>query len=216
MHYQQARRNGDFGPAGVCSVSECSDIEVCRGLCNKHYTRWRHHGDPTHEEPTADERFWAQVRQTAGCWEWTGRMDKNGYGVFWWDAHQGSAHVYSYEQAFGSVPLGLVLDHLCHTHDLTCHAGSQCPHRRCVNPWHLEAVTNSENVKRGRGSPEGWFTARTHCKHGHPFNEENTGYRPGGRDCKTCRRIVRKRRDQRKAKERREGAPSATCRAEPS
>jgi hypothetical protein len=28
--------------------------------------------------------------------------------------------------------------------------------------------------------------SKTHCKHGHPFDEENTIIRPGGRKCRTC------------------------------
>ena len=36
--------------------------------------------------------------------------------------------------------------------------------------------------------------AKTHCKHGHGFTEENTYIRPsGGRDCLACRRSAMKR-----------------------
>lgn len=76
----------------------------------------------------------------------------------------------------GSIPKGLTLDHLCRN-------------RACVNPVHLEPVTNRVNILRGIG-----ITAqnarKTHCKHGHPFTVENTIYKHGGgwRICKICNR----------------------------
>jgi hypothetical protein len=62
----------------------------------------------------------------------------------------------------GEIPEGLVLDHLCKT-------------RCCVNPWHLEPVTLLENIRRGDHPYEKTRNGKkTHCKNGHPFNEENT------------------------------------------
>lgn len=59
-----------------------------------------------------------------------------GYGKGW-NGGQMSAHVAIWERLHGPVPDGLVLDHLCRVHE-------------CVNPDHLEPVTISENVRRGR------------------------------------------------------------------
>lgn len=30
----------------ICSVAGCNCMVVARGYCNKHYLRWKHHGDP--------------------------------------------------------------------------------------------------------------------------------------------------------------------------
>lgn len=74
----------------------------------------------------------------------------------------------------GPIAAGLVIDHLCRN-------------RACVNPWHLEPVTNKINLLRGVG-----FVARqakqTHCKRHHPLSGENLYTHAGQRTCRICRR----------------------------
>lgn len=72
----------------------------------------------------------------SGCWLWFGATTERGYGVVVANGRSIRAHRISYETAKGQIPEGLVLDHLCRVH---------C----CVNPDHLEAVTQLENVRRG-------------------------------------------------------------------
>lgn len=114
------------------------------------------------------------------CIHGPNRPTKQGYtritvkGVRW------LAHRLEWEKINGPVPEGLELDHLCRN-------------RWCVNPDHLEPVTHQENIRRG--SQRKWNTDVTHCKHGHPFDEENTRHRPdGGRTCRTCHRLSQARR----------------------
>jgi hypothetical protein len=104
----------------------------------------------------ADEtqRFLAKVDTTGGCWLWTGGLDRDGYGRFQARRPGGGwgyvpAHRWAWEAEHGRpVPLGLTLDHRCHTTDPDCPGGRACPHRRCVRPDHLEPVTTAENRRR--------------------------------------------------------------------
>lgn len=116
-----------------------------------------------------------------GCWEWTAALKDNGYAAFQVMRNTEIlcryGHRFSHEAFIGPIPDGLQIDHLCRN-------------RRCVNPEHLEAVTCRVNLLRGET-----VTARraavTHCPKGHAYDADNTYTRPGrgGRDCKICRRL---------------------------
>lgn len=119
-----------------------------------------------------------------GCWLFTGWIDKQGYGKI--NTLKQYAHRWTYTQFVGEIPEGFVLDHLCHTNDPTCQAGVECKHRRCVNPFHLEAVTSAENGVRSAAIK----VEQTHCVNGHEFTPENTYVRKEGRRvCRECRKL---------------------------
>lgn len=125
------------------------------------------------------ERFEKNVdRRDDGCWDWTGvRHGKpyRHYGYVGFNGVRISAHRLAYHWRYGPVPDGLTVDHLCRN-------------TLCVNPAHLEAVTNRENILRGNGVPSR-NARKTHCKRGHTLGGENLlRLSNGDRICRTCQR----------------------------
>lgn len=89
-----------------------------------------------HANQGVRDRFWFNAtRAASGCWEWVGTRSTRGYGRFFFDRYQYHAHRVAYVLHHGSINPDLVIDHLCRN-------------TSCVNPAHLEAVTQSTNVKR--------------------------------------------------------------------
>lgn len=125
------------------------------------------------------DRFVAKINWPStlvSCWIWNACTDRNGYGTFYVDRrHRSSyAHRLAFEFARGPIPTGLVLDHLCRV-------------PLCVNPLHLEPVTDAVNIMRGEGISR-VNSEKTQCIHGHPFNSANTYLSGGRRHCRSCNR----------------------------
>jgi len=107
------------------------------------------------------------------CWIWTGVKMPRGYGQFGpggtvTGAKMVLAHRWSYRNT------------------------------SCVNPTHLEPVTQRENLMRGES-----FSAvnaiKTHCPKGHEYTPENTAIWKNERKCKICSRERDRRRRPSKA-----------------
>jgi hypothetical protein len=86
------------------------------------------------------------------------------------------AHRWAWEDAYGPIPEGLVIMHLC---DIPA----------CINIEHLSIGTNKDNVTDMYAKGRAFSQTRTHCKQGHEMTDENTYVsKPGRRSCVICRR----------------------------
>jgi hypothetical protein len=125
------------------------------------------------------ERFFAKINKngrlilSTPCWEWTAGKNHGDYGAFHLKGTISAAHRVSFINFKGAVGTNLI-DHLCKNH---------C----CVNPDHLESVSQQESLVRR--SPPVFKTNRrgSHCSKGHEFTPENTYDRSdGSRSCRSC------------------------------
>lgn len=138
--------------------------------------------------PPAQERFESKVDRTGPCHLWTGAIARNGYGLFWAEGKMVLAHRWSYQTYVGPIPDGLQIDHV---------KARGCTSKACVNPAHLEPVTNRENQIRAEGFIA-QRAAQTHCIRDHELTPENTRVRPNGtRNCIACEKVRAKIRSER-------------------
>ena len=98
----------------------------------------------------AVSRFWKAVNtcDPMSCWEWQGKRDRDGYGVFRYRLREHRAHRVAYGLTHGGEQPRVVM----HT----------CDHPACCNPTHLQGGNQSQNIqdkvrkdRQARGSKNG-------------------------------------------------------------
>ena len=112
------------------------------------------------------------------CKIWTKGTVGKGYGYRWKNGRKRLVHRIEWEEHYGPIPKGMLV---CHT----------CDNPPCWEITHLFLGTTKDNaddmVAKGRNKNQN--KGKTHCKHGHEFNEANTYLtKRGRRHCKTCNR----------------------------
>jgi len=119
------------------------------------------------------ERFLSKVIVSeSGCWEWQRCLTKGGYGQIRINHITEYTHRFIFKYYYGELNPKLTINH-------------KCRNRRCCIVIHLEQITNAENLRLGLHNNQN--SAKTHCKRGHQFTEENTYVRPNGtRNCRIC------------------------------
>lgn len=125
-------------------------------------------------------KFWAKIIPCpmTGCWLWVGGCTTGGYGTLGAAHRMWLAHRFVYTELIGAIPSGLELDHRCKV-------------RCCVNPTHLEPVTNEENRKRSPTNACALNAAKTICKRGHSLSDAIIRANPNGRRMRVCRECNR-------------------------
>jgi hypothetical protein len=136
------------------------------------------------------DRFWIKVHKgdTGDCWLWGG-YTRDGYGKFLANRRLRLAHRIAWELTHGPIPEGLCV----------CHS---CDNPRCCNPVHLFLGSRGDNNRdrAQKGRTRSANAAKTHCRRGHPYDDQNTSWSDGKRWCKTCKRDhERRKRETRKA-----------------
>lgn len=118
------------------------------------------------------DRFFEKVEKTDSCWNWTGYKTNKGYGLFRFNGKTSRSHRVIYNLTYGFIDDTLVIDHIC-------------KNRSCVNPDHLELVSQNENIRRGlSGKINNFQSTKTHCPKGHEYSGiTKSGYRI----CRRCR-----------------------------
>lgn len=160
--------------ATLCTMDGCEKLYNCRGYCKYHYMQSYYgklpKGETLVENPKT--KYDRRIDKTGDCWVWLGSRDKRGYGRI--NNGKGKwklAHRIIYELYVGKIPEGLVLDHLC-------------MNQPCVNPEHLEPVTQTENIRRA------YAIKPIVCPQGHPYDNDNTYVNPLGKKiCRICTRM---------------------------
>lgn len=120
--------------------------------------------------------------QKTGCWNWTGILDKDGYGQM----KCAGARDKRPHRVAAYLWLGISLDS-------PLRVLHHCDNRKCFRPSHLFIGSDADNTHdmcaKGRHKNQ----VKTHCPQGHEYTEQNT-YRwtnSNGvtmRQCRICRK----------------------------
>lgn len=124
----------------TCTVDGCLEPMYAKKMCQRHYKQFNKSGvvklGLAGKHGPVEERFWhfVEKKTDAECWNWKGRLDKDGYGSLRTPKTQLRAHRVSFQMHNYQSIDGLIVRHLCNNPS-------------CVNPSHLAAGTQTDNMQ---------------------------------------------------------------------
>lgn len=131
--------------------------------------------DPLYNQKRIPDYMKKVKKLENGCWEWKGHINPTGYGVGSYKRKIMGIHRLFYILFVSEIPKGLVIDHLCRK-------------KNCVNPNHLEAVTQNENLARCGWGGKNWQSQKIKCPRGHEYTLIQEKNQKTHRICKICQK----------------------------
>lgn len=187
-----------------CQVEGCGTAVKCRGMCSRHYQRWRNHGDTSvnlmsgHRDVCSIDGCDRRRHYSNGlCQKHYMRLRRHGSTD---DQHRSVRdrlmehstvdHQSGCREWGASLDVGGYGTLSINGRTTKAHRASYeefvgpipnglfldhlCRNRKCIEPTHLEPVTIRENTLRSPVAAPAVNAKKTHCKRGHEFTAENT------------------------------------------
>lgn len=131
-----------------CAVEKCFRTPIlAKGFCSMHYKRQYKHGNTGFAAPTMSYLLsFSDIKSINtwlinhrkitenGCWEWSGPVNKSGYGLIIIDHKRIRVH---------RVACALYKDFNINSDFIICH---HCDNPPCFNPEHLFIGTHKDNI----------------------------------------------------------------------